>query len=111
MSWVKRLATSGLREMIKALETEIDGLYKDLEELSHNRKYNWSERYAVLTAYDWVNEHAIKLKNVYLNYADRYPDDLRKDLERVIQKLDELNIFITGSFADVFNSNVEPVLD
>ena len=82
MSWVKKLATQGLRDMLSALEGELDGLYRDLEELSHNRKHNWAERYAVLTAYDWINEHSIRLKGVYLNYADQYPDDLRRDLER-----------------------------
>jgi len=111
MSWVRALATKGLREMLRALERELDSLYEDLEELSRNRKYNWVEKYAVLTAYNWINEHAIGLKDVYLNYSDRYPEDLREDLERVIQKLDELNLFITASFRDVFTSDLEPVAD
>ena len=109
MSWVKKLATSGLRELIKALEGEVEGLRGDLEELARNRKNTWTERYAVLTAYDWLNENLVKLKMIYMSYdLDRYPE-LREDLERLLDKMEQLNIWMTDTFMDLMNAELEPV--
>ena len=109
MSWVKRLATSGLRELIKALEGEVEGLRQDLEELAQNRKNTWTERYAVLTAYDWLNENLVKFKMIYMSESlDKYPE-LREELGKLIDEMEALNIWITNTFMDLMNAKLEPV--
>ncbi len=109
MSWVKKLATSGVRDMIRALNSELEGLRADLEELSNNRRNTFTERYAVMTAYDWLNENLVKLKMIYMSHDfDRYPE-LREDLERLLDKMEELNIWMTDTFIDLMNADPEPV--
>jgi len=108
MSWVKKLATSGLSEMIKVLRGEVKGLREDLEELSRNRKYTWTERYAVMTAYDWLNDRLVELKMIYMSESlDRYPE-LREELGKLIDEMEALNIWMTDTFMDLMNAELEP---
>ena len=110
MSWVKKLATSGFREFIRALGGEVEGLRKDLEELARNRKNTWTERYAVLTAYDWLHEHLVELKMIYMSeILDKYPE-LRAELGNLIDGMEALNIWMTDTFMDLMNNaELEPV--
>ncbi len=109
MSWIKNLATSGLREMLKAFESELNGMRADLEELAQNRKNTWAERFAVMTAYDWLNKYLVEFKMIYLSEEmDKYPE-LRENLERLITKMDEMNVWMTDTFMDLMNAQPELV--
>lgn len=109
MSWIKNLATSGLREMLKAFESELDGMRADLEELAQNRKNTWAERFAVMTAYDWLNKYLVEFKMIYMSESlDRYPE-LREELGKLIDEMEALNIWMTDTFMDLMNAQPELV--
>jgi len=108
VSWVKKIATSGLLAMLEGYENELRGLREDLEELSKNRKFTIAERMAILTAYDWLNEQAVKLKFFYMSEkADRLPKDVKDKLAKVITEMDELNSWIVETFLDYFRTPEE----
>ena len=107
MSWIKKLATSGVREMLNAFEGELDGMRADLEELAQNRKNTWAERFAVMTAYDWLNKYLVEFKMIYLSGdLDRHPE-LRDQLGKLIDKMEALNIWMTDTFMDLMNAKPE----
>jgi hypothetical protein len=103
MSWVRKIAASGLLSMLEGYENELKGLREDLEELSKNRKFTIAERMAILTAYDWLNEQAVKFKFFYMSEkADRLPKEVKDKLAKVIADMDELNSWIVDTFRDYF---------
>ena len=98
----KEITYKGLDFLFKKFEDELEALQEELEELSSNRKHNFLEAKAVLTADSYLN-FVIENMTGYALCGD-YPDKYQNWALDVIDKAKSVRAFIYDNFQDVFDN-------
>lgn len=98
----KEIANKGLDFLFRKFESELEALQEELEELANNRKHNFLEAKAVLTADSYLN---FVIENM-TGYAlgGHYPEKYQDWALDVIDKAKSIRAFIYDNFQDVFDN-------
>ena len=94
------LVVDSVYKLMDRYENELKGLYEDLRELSNNRKYNFLEAEAILTA-DSFLDFIIERLSGFILRPDT-PKDLEKKAEDLLHLAYEIRDFIYDNFQDVY---------
>lgn len=100
---MKRLVVDSVYKLLDRFDEELSGLYEDLQELSKNRKYNFLEREAVLTADSYLDFIIERLTGFILRPDT--PKDLVNRAEQLLDKAKEIRFFIYDNFEDVYRKS------
>ena len=98
----KEITNKGLDFLFRKFENELDALYSELEELARNRKYNFLEAKAILTADSYLNFVIENMTGIALNGS--YPQNYQDWALDIIDRAKFVRAFIYDNFADVFEN-------
>ena len=87
-------------KLMDKFEEELEGLYKDLWDLSHNRRYDFLEAEAVLMADSYLDFIIERLSGFVLR--SDVPSDLKERAENLLRIADDVRDFIYSDFEDIF---------
>jgi len=97
---MRKLVVDSVNKLLDRFESELDDLYSDLVELSNNRRYNFLEREAVLTADKYLDVIIERLSGFILRPDT--PEDFVVRAERLLDKAKEIRGFIYDNFGDLY---------
>ena len=87
-------------KLMDKFQEELEGLYGDLLDLSHNRRYDFLEVEAVLMA-DGYLDFIIERLSGFILRSD-IPSDLKERAEELLTVAHNIRDFIYSNFDDVF---------
>lgn len=97
------MANKGLDILFRKFESELEGLQKDLEELANNRKHNFFEAEAVLTADSYLDFIIERMMGFALNGS--MPKKYQDWSMDIIDRAKEVRDFIYDNFEDVYRNS------
>ena len=100
---MRKLIVDSVYKLFDKFDEELDGLYEDLRELSKNRKYNFLEKEAILTADSYL-DFVIERLSGFILRPDT-PEDLLERAEKLLDKAKEIRHFIYDNFEDVYRKS------
>ncbi len=100
---MRKLIVDNVYKLLDRFDDELNCLYEDLQELKDNRKYNFLEREAVLTADSYLDFIIERLTGFILRPDT--PNDLVERAEQLLDKAKEIRDFIYDNFEDVYRKS------
>jgi len=97
---MRKLVVDSIYKLLDKFEDELNGLYEDLLELSNNRKYNFIEREAILTADSYLDFIIERLSGFILR--PDVPGDILSRAELLLDRAKEIRFFIYENFEDIY---------
>lgn len=101
---MKKFLYNSLNGLLDKLESELNELEIELEDLSNNRKYTFMEAESIKTADIWLDFVIQRVMGLAMEHPE-LPDDVFEKLIRIKDKANELHEFIHTHFSDVWQKD------